>query len=58
MARVTRGIRRFLRRLIRSRLCGRDLKALYRRMSQDEEREAEALERAEAAIGDIGDQGR
>jgi hypothetical protein len=30
----------------------------YRQMAQDEEREAEALEWAEATIGDVGDEPR
>ncbi len=57
LARVTRRIRHFLTRLIHSRLCGPGLEALYRRMAQDEEREAEALEWTEATISDVGDIG-
>ena len=34
---------------------GENLDAAYREMAQDEEREAEALERAEAMIGDAGE---
>lgn len=30
----------------------------YKQMAQDEEREAEALEWAEASVGDVGDEGR
>jgi hypothetical protein len=33
-----------------------DLDAAYRKMAQDEEREIEAVERAESMIGDINDE--
>jgi len=35
-----------------------DLEAAYQQMVQDEEREAEALEWAEATIGDVSDEAR
>jgi hypothetical protein len=35
-----------------------DLEAAYRQMAQDEEREAEALEWAEATAGDVRDEAR
>jgi hypothetical protein len=64
MTRSGRTIWRFLSRLIGPQFRGPDLEALCRRRSHDEEREAEALEWAEATIGDVGnigdvgDQGR
>jgi len=33
-----------------------ELEAAYKEMAQDEEREAEALEWAEATVGDVGDE--
>lgn len=38
-----------------STLTGKDLAAVYREMAEDEAREAEALEWAEATAGDVGD---
>ena len=35
-----------------------DLEAAYKEMAQDEEREAEALEWAEATVGDVSDEAR
>jgi len=35
-----------------------DLDAGYRQMAEDEAREVEALEQAEATIGDVNDEGR
>jgi len=36
----------------------RDLEAAYRQMAKDEAREAEALEWAEATVGDVADETR
>lgn len=50
-----RHISRFIEDLVRPLVTMADLTAAYREMAQDEAREAEALEWAEAFIGDIGD---
>jgi predicted CopG family antitoxin len=50
-----RRISQFIEDLIRPHVVGADLDAAYRDMAADEEREAEALEWAEATIGDAGD---
>jgi len=36
----------------------KDLEAAYRQMAQEEAREAEALEWAEATLGDVADEAR
>ncbi len=48
-----RRISRFIENLVRPYVIHPDLEAAYREMAQDEEREAEALEWAEAMIGDV-----
>jgi predicted CopG family antitoxin len=53
-----RRISRFIEDLVRPHVVYRDLEAAYRQMAQDEEREAEALEWAEATVGDVGDEAR
>ena len=49
-----RHISRFIEELVRPHVIDRDLVAAYRQMAEDEAREAEALEWAEATIGDVG----
>ena len=44
----------FIEDLLRSYVANHDLEAAYRDMAQDEAREVEALEWAEATIGDVG----
>ena len=53
-----RRISRFVEDLVRPYVIHQALDAAYRDMAQDEEREAEALEWAEATIGDVGDEAR
>lgn len=56
---VGRGrISRFIESLIRPHVVGKDLEMAYRQMAQDEAREAEALEWAEATLGDVADEAR
>lgn len=47
-----RNISQFINALVRPHVLKADLEAAYREMAQDEAREAEALEWAEATIGD------
>ena len=53
-----RRISRFLNDLARPHVTRGDLEQDYREMAADEEREAEALEWAEATISDIADDPR
>ena len=56
---VGRGrISGFIERLVRPHVLGRDVEAAYRQMAQDEAREAEALEWAEATVGDVAHEAR
>ena len=56
---IGRGrISRFIEDLIRPYVIYQELEAAYRQMAQDEEREAEALEWAEATVGDVSDEAR
>jgi hypothetical protein len=56
---VGRGhISRFIEDLVRPHVIYQELEAAYKQMAQDEEREAEALEWAEATIGDVSDEAR
>ncbi len=56
---VGRGaISQFIEDLVRPLVAGRSLEAEYRQMAQDEQREAEALEWAEATVGDVSDEPR
>ena len=50
-----RRISRFTEDLVRPPVTQLDLVAAYQEMAADEEAEAEALEWAEATIGDVGD---
>jgi predicted CopG family antitoxin len=51
-----RRISRFIEELVRPHVLDQELDAAYQQMAQDEAREAEALEWAEATIGDVGDE--
>ncbi|HEV2946951.1 MAG TPA: hypothetical protein VGX70_06225 [Gemmataceae bacterium] len=53
-----RRISRFIESLVRPYVIGKDLEMAYRLMAQEEAREAEALEWAEATIGDVADETR
>ena len=53
-----RRISRFLESLVRPHVLGRDLEAAYRRMAQEETREADALEWAEGTVGDVAHEPR
>lgn len=53
-----RRISQFIEDLVRPHVMGDDLEAAYRQMAEDEAREAEALEWAEALIGDSADAAR
>ncbi len=50
-----RRISRFIEDLVRPHVTQLDLVTAYQEMAADEEAEAEALEWAEATIGDVGD---
>jgi len=50
-----RHISQFIESLVRPHVVGMDLEADYRAMAQDEVRETEALEWAEATVGDVRD---
>ncbi len=51
-------ISQFIESLIRPHIVGVDLESAYRQMAEDESRETEALEWAEATIGDVDDETR
>ena len=53
-----RRISQFIEDLVRPHVVGADLDAAYRGMAADEAREREALEWAEATIGDVSDAAR
>lgn len=53
-----RRISQFIADLVRPYVVSGDLEAGYRAMATDEAREAEALEWAEATIGDVADAAR
>lgn len=53
-----RRISRFIEELVRPHVLRKDLDAAYRQMAQDEARETEALEWAEATIADVGNEPR
>ena len=53
-----RRISRFIEDLVRPYVLYQELEAAYKQMAQDEEREAEALEWAEATVGDVSDEAR
>jgi predicted CopG family antitoxin len=51
-----RKISSFIENLVRPHVLYPDLEAAYAEMAQDEEREAAALEWAEATAGDVGNE--
>jgi hypothetical protein len=53
-----RRISQFIEDLVRPHVVGSELDAAYQAMAQDEERESEAFEWAEATIGDVADAAR
>jgi hypothetical protein len=53
-----RRISRFIESLVRPHVIGKDLRAAFQRMARDEAREAEALDWAEATVGDAADEAR
>jgi hypothetical protein len=53
-----RRISRFIESLVRPYVLSQDLEAAYQQMARDEAREAEALEWAEATVGDLADEAR
>ena len=53
-----RRISRFIETLVRPHVLGKDLEVAYQQMAQEEGREAEALEWAEATAGDVADETR
>jgi predicted CopG family antitoxin len=53
-----RRISQFIESLVRPHVIGKDLELAYQQMSQDEAREAEALEWAEATVRDTADETR
>lgn len=53
-----RRISRFIEKLVRPHVVGEDLNVAYAEMAKAEAREAEALEWAEATVGDIADEAR
>ena len=52
------NISEFISALIRPHLAGVEMDSAYRQMAEDESRESEALEWAEAMIGDTADDAR
>ena len=53
-----RRIGRVLESLARTHVTGRGLEAAYREMAREEAREADALEWAQATVGDVADETR
>ena len=53
-----RRISQFIEGLVRPYVVGPDLEAAYQEMAQDRQRESEALEWAEATLGDVRDEAR
>ena len=53
-----RRISQFIESLVRPHVVGKDLDIAYQQMAQDEAREDEALEWAEATAGDVADETR
>jgi hypothetical protein len=52
------GIGRFIESLVRPYVLGKDLELAYQQMAREEAREAEALDWAEATMGDVADETR
>lgn len=56
---IGRGrISRFIEDLVRPYVLYQELEPAYKQMAQDEERETDALEWAEATVGDVSDETR
>ena len=53
-----RRISRFIEGLVRPHVIREPLESAYAEMAQDERREEEALEWAEATVGDVADEAR
>jgi predicted CopG family antitoxin len=53
-----RRISRFIESLVRPYVSRKDLEAGYKQMARDEAAEAEALQWAEATMGDVADEAR
>ncbi len=53
-----RRISHFIEAVVRPHVLTPDLDAAYQQMASDERREADALEWAEATIGDVADEAR
>jgi hypothetical protein len=53
-----RRISQFIESLVRPYVLGKDLEVAYRQMAQEEARETEAHEWAEATVGDVADEAR
>jgi predicted CopG family antitoxin len=53
-----RRISQFIESLVRPHVIGKDLELAYHQMAQEETREAEALEWAEATVGDVAHEAR
>jgi hypothetical protein len=53
-----RRISQFIESLVRPHVIGKDLELAYRQMAEDEARERDALEWAEATVGDVADETR
>lgn len=51
-----RRISRFIESLVRPHVIGEDRESRYRQMAQDETRESEALEWANATVADVADE--
>jgi hypothetical protein len=53
-----RRISQFIAGLVRPHVIDKDLELAYREMAREESREAKALERSEATVGDVADETR
>jgi len=53
-----RRISQFIESLVRPYVVGKDLDVAYQQMAQEEAREADALDWAEATVGDVADETR
>ncbi|MCU0574241.1 MAG: hypothetical protein MUF52_16405 [Syntrophobacteraceae bacterium] len=53
-----RNISQFIESLVRPHVLEEDMESDYRLMAQEESRESEALEWAEATVGDVSDEPR
>jgi len=57
--RIGRGnISQFIESLIRPHVIGKNLEAAYKQMAENEKRESEALDWAEATVGDVSHEAR